>query len=394
MKKADIVIINTCTVTIKADSKCRYIIRKSRKENPNCLLIVCGCFVDTNLDDLLNINEIDILIKNSDKDKIYNAINDYFNNKILKKPYFYKTNKDGSFNFNTSLMSKHSRVFLKIQDGCDNFCSYCKIPYARGNPRSRNFDDIINEVNSFIQNGYEEIVLTGINLGSYKYKDLNFANLIARLSESFSQIRFRLSSIEPQYIDENFLKSYSLKNICPHIHIPLQSGSNKILKLMNRQYNIDDFYNKICSIRNIKNNSFISTDLILGFPGENEADFLNTIDFIKKINFSFIHIFGYSPRKETSAYNLKNRVCERVRDERVKMVKKIVDEMDLNYREKFINKELEVVIERQLKQYYTGKSENYLNLLINKKGKKLETKKRYKVIFTKIVNNKNYAKLK
>ncbi len=392
IKNSDIIIINTCTVTIKADAKCRNLIRKSRKENPVSLLIVCGCLVDTNLNDLLIMKEIDILIKNNDKDKINDIIYDYYEGKINDKPYYFHTDVDGSFNYKNIKMSQHSRAFLKVQDGCDNYCSFCKIPYARGRSRSRDKNDILNEINSFIINGYEEVVLTGINLGSYKFNNIDFPFLIKSIVNSFPEIRFRLSSIEPQYINNDFLKSFSIKNVCPHIHIPIQSGSNKILKLMNRQYNIDEYQEKINLIRNIKEEPFISTDLILGFPDESDDDFLKTLDFIIKINFSFIHLFGYSPRKETLSHKIKGRVCERIINERMKRVKSIVDELNYNYRKKFINKKLEIIIEGEKKGYYAGKSENYINLLVDKK-KKLEIKKRYNVIFTKIENNNNYCKL-
>ena len=354
---------------------------------------MCGCTVNTNLNNLLKMKEIDILIKNNDKDKIYNAIISFSDKKNQNKPYYFNTDKDGSFNFMNKEMSQHSRAFLKVQDGCDNYCSYCKIPYARGKSRSRNINDIIKEISFFVQSGYKEVVLTGINLGSYKFDNINLSRLIQILIENFPEIRIRLSSIELQYIDDSYIKVFNHKNICPHIHIPLQSGSNKILKLMNRKYTTNEYYEKIKLLCNAKNNPFISTDLILGFPGESNDDFSNTIKFIKKVNFSFIHVFGYSQREETVAYNIKNRVCERIRDERIKKVNKIVDEMNYNYRKRFLNKKLEVVIEEIKENYYRGKSENYLNLLIFKDNKKIEKRNKYDVVFTKIIGNQNYAKI-
>lgn len=339
------------------------------------------------------MKEVDILIKNSDKDKIYNAVIDYYNSKIMNKPYYFNTNIDGSFNFINSEMSRHSRAFLKIQDGCDNYCSFCKIPYARGRSRSRNIEDVLKEIGFFINNGYKEIVLTGINLGSYHFNNVDLPGLMKIITEDFPDIRVRLSSIELQYIDNNFIEIFSHKNICPHIHIPLQSGSDKILKLMNRSYTATDYFDKIELLRKIKINPFISTDLILGFPGEDNNDFLKTLDFIKKINFSFIHIFGYSPRKGTSAYNIKNKVCERVRDERIKKVTKMVDEMNYNYRKTFLNNKLEVIIEDIKDNYYSGKTENYINILIPKNGKNMKKKQKYNIILTKIENNLNYARL-
>lgn len=392
LKSSEIIIINTCTVTKKADAKCRNSIRKARRENPDALIIVCGCLVNTDHDELSKMKEIDILVKNEDKDKIFNVINKYIKKDKSEKPYHYSTSENGCFNYKTSYMSQHSRVFLKIQDGCNNFCSYCKIPYARGREKSKNKNDIFKDIDSFIDNGYEEIVLSGVNLGSYFYEGTDISGLIYELSTRYCNIRFRISSIEPQYIDERFLKSFKLPNICPHIHIPLQNGSDKILKLMNRKYSTKEYLHKIKMLRKTKKDLFISSDLILGFPGETEEDFNNTYDLIKKIDFSFIHLFGYSPREGTKAIDITPKVPERIRDERLKKIKLLVDEMNLNYRTKNIGKVLDVIVERKKHGIYMGKSENYLDMVIVT-NKVLSIKKRYKVIFDKIENDKNYCSL-
>ena len=388
--KSNIIIINSCTVTSKADAKTRNIIRRSRNENKTSLLIVCGCLVNTDIDELLKMDYVDIFLENKDKDKIPEIINLYFSDHITAKPYVHKNIHDGTFNFNASRMSKHSRAFLKIQDGCNNRCSYCKIPLARGKSRSRDINEIYKELDQFIENKYEEVVLTGINIGSYNYNKINFTNLMKSLTIKYSQIRFRISSLEPEYIDADFCEVFKNKNICPHIHLPLQNGSDKILKLMNRKYSTDDFFKKIEMLKESKNNLFISSDLILGFPSETDNDFNNTLNFIKKIDFSFIHLFGYSPREKTEAYYLKPRVPERIRDERVKTIKSKVLEMNYNYRKRNLGKTLEVVIEQEKKDHYTGKSENYIDFKILKKHK-LETKKRYKIKFTEITDTGNYG---
>ena len=377
-------------MTQKADAKCRNLIRRSRKENKQALIIVCGCLVNTNLDDLLSMEQVNILIENKDKDKIVKVISKYFDGKITKKPYVYKTKIDGSFNFKTHNMSKHSRAFLKVQDGCDNYCSFCKIPYARGKERSKNINDIYSEIECFINNGYEEVVLTGINLGSYNNNKISFPDLLYFLNNKFSNIRFRISSIEPQHIDKKFIEGFSQSNICPHIHIPIQSGSNKILKLMNRKYSINEYQEKIAMIRKAKNDTFISTDLIVGFPQEFEEDFLDTLDFIKKINFSFIHLFGYSPREETKAFFIKPKIPERIRGERMKILKSVVDSMNFEYRKRYVNRALDVVIEKKENNYFVGKSDNYINMSIESNAL-LKPKKRYNVLFTKIDNEKNFG---
>lgn len=390
LTNCDVIIINTCTVTAKADSKSRNIIRHARKENPDAIILVCGCLVETDIDELLGLNTIDIFVLNKDKDKINEIIDVYKN--IKKRPLIFKSDNDGSFNFTTHKLSDHSRAFLKVQDGCDNFCSYCKIPYARGKSRSRDIDEILIEIEAVINNGYEEIILTGINLGSFNHKDFDFNGLLKIVSENFKNIRFRISSIELEHINRKFLEIYKYDNICPHIHIPLQSGSNKILKLMNRKYTIEDYQNKITEIRKIKKNPFVSTDLIIGFPSEDNEDFKSTIELINNIDFSYIHLFRFSPRKGTKAYDLKPKIPEYIIKERLNILKREVSEMNLNYRNRFLGKNLEILIEKKENQIYKGKSENYIDLIVET-DQELSVKKRYSVKFEKINNDKNYCTL-
>ena len=387
--QADIFVINTCTVTSKADAKCRNIIRKTRRTNPESLLIVCGCLVDTDLEIMLEMEEVDVFIENKHKDMIGEVIKNY-NNK--DRPLVYKNDSDGSFNFSTRDMSFHSRAFVKIQDGCDNSCSYCKIPMARGKGRSRNPDDILLEIDGISKNGYYETVLTGVNIGSYMQNEIDFTGLLSKLTGSFSDMRFRISSLEPQYIDDAFLDIFSVTNICPHLHVPLQSGSDKILGLMNRKYKVSDYFEVIKKIRQIKNDPFISTDLILGFPGEDESAFNETVDTIKTVDFSYIHLFGFSPRKGTRAYSMTPKIPERIRDERIDQVEEMVNESNYRYRKSFEGKKLEVVIEREKEKFYTGKSENYLDVLIES-DKKLFRKNKYEALLTSVENNKNHGRV-
>lgn len=390
IEKASIIIVNSCTVTSKADSKCRNMIRSAKRKNSNALIVVTGCMVESELNEILDMGIADIIIKNRDKDKIDQAI-DYFNTTKIS-PFIFKTSIDGSFNFKTESFSSHSRAFLKIQDGCNNRCSYCRIPFVRGESRSKPYNDIYKEIEEIIKNGYEEIILSGINLGSYKNDNYNFTSLISELAETFKNIRFRISSIEPEYINNDFLTLLSMDNICPHLHLPLQNGSDKILKAMNRNYTLLDYYKKIEMIKNIKKDCFISTDIILGFPSENEDDFLSTIDFVKKINFAFVHIFPFSPREGTKAFNLKDKVPSYTIKDRVAKLKKVVDELNYKYRKNFIGKKLDAIIEKKTGHYYSGKTENYLDVQINTE-KELIPKKRYRVILETIDNEKNICKL-
>lgn len=391
-EKADIIIINSCTVTSKADSKCRNIIRSVRKNNKNALLVITGCMVEAELDQILNLNSADVIVMNRNKDKIIDAI--LLAKNYNNKPFIYSSSSDGSFNFKNTNFSSHSRAFLKIQDGCNNRCSYCRIPYVRGESRSRNFENILEEIELLIKNGYEEIVLTGINLGSYKTEKMNFYDLLYLLLNKYKNIRFRLSSIEPEYIDTRLANLLNFENFCPHFHVPLQSGSNKILALMNRKYNLDEYYEKIDILRKIKPDCFISTDLIVGFPQESDEDFASTYEFVKKIKFSFIHLFTYSPREGTLSFSLKGKVPDFIVKERIIKLKNLVKQLNYEYRKNFLGKTLEMLVERKINNRYTGKSENYLDLELESNSKiELSLKKRYKVKLEKISDNKNLCSL-
>ena len=400
---ADIVIVNSCSVTLKAESKCRNFINRVHKSNKKAIIILCGCNVDISNEETLykTYNNVSIFLKNKDKDKILEIINNYIDNNKCevelhtnkKDRLFFLSDIDGCFNFSISNFLEHSRAFVKIQDGCNNFCSYCIIPYARGNARSRNYKDIIAEISSICNNGFREVVLTGINIGTYNFDTIFFSDLLDILVNQFKNIRFRISSIEPQYINDNFLKLLKENNnICNHLHIPLQNGSDKILKLMNRHYSRDEYYKKIEDIRKIRGNIFLSTDLILGFPSESDTDFNETLSFIKDIEFSFIHLFGYSQRMGTKAIDIIPKVPERVRDERLEIINSIVKEDNLKYRNKFLGKNLEVIIEKRKNGLYTAKSDNYIDFVIDTE-EILEEKKMYWIKFDKIDNDLNYGKL-
>lgn len=391
IKEADYIIINTCSVTTKASAKSRNIIRSIKNKNKDCILIVSGCLVQTEEKILMEIPEIDILIDNKNKIKILDVIEKFKNFKNNKEKFYYKSDIDNSFDYQLAELKKHSRAFVKIQDGCNNYCSYCQIPFARGESRSRPYNDIINEILKIEENDYKEVVLTGINIGNYYYNDINFSKLLDIITDKFNKIRFRISSIELPNIDNLFYEVIKKDNVCPHFHIPLQSGSNKILKLMNRKYTIKEYFEKISKIREIKKSPFIATDLIIGFPDEQEEDFLETYNFIKEINFAFIHIFGFSPRKGTKAFDMKPKIPERIRDLRIQKVIELRDKMNLEYRKLFLNNILEVIIEDSLlTTLFSSKSDNYLDILI-KNDKYLVSKNLYKVKITEINKDFNYG---
>ncbi|MBO5289040.1 MAG: tRNA (N(6)-L-threonylcarbamoyladenosine(37)-C(2))-methylthiotransferase MtaB [Spirochaetales bacterium] len=375
-EEPDIVIINTCTVTGKAEAKCRNSLHKVRRNYPNACIIMCGCMIDK--DNIEQLQDADILIENKHKSQILEIIELYQNGLITKKPYFFTSSLDGTFAFSTGKMLGHSRAFTKIQDGCNNFCTYCKIPFARGRSRSRLPEDIVNEVKLFEKNGYREIILTGINISDYHYESLDFAGLLKLLLNETKNIRFRLSSLEPQNLTQDFFDVIKDSRICPHFHMALQSGSTKILKAMNRKYTADDFLLMVDKIKSNKENPFLSSDLILGFPGETEEDFIETQETLKKADFSYIHVFAFSPRSGTKAFNMKPKIPERIRDERVNIITSMSKNLTVDYAKGFVGKTLNVLIERKVEDFFLGKSENYLDVKI-KTDKKLQQKELYEV---------------
>ena len=362
---SDIYIINTCTVTNTSDNKSLKMVRRVIKNKPNSIIVVVGCMTQVNsklLDDL----NVSIILGNSGKSKIVEYIEEYKNTKkpikiiddIMEKDF-----EDMCLNnFNKT------RAFVKIEDGCENFCSYCIIPYARGKVRSKNPNIVIDEINKLVSDRHKEIVLTGIHTGHYG-SDINysFPKLLKDIEKIEGLERLRVSSIEITELDEEFLNV--LKNskiLVDHMHIPLQSGSNEILKAMNRKYDKEYFINKINKIRSIRPNISITTDLIVGFPGETEELFNETIDTINKIKFSKIHVFPFSLRKGTKAEELPNHIDDVAKKERVKKILEISKELELEYFNKFINKEVEFLPEIYKDGYIIGHTDNYL--LVKTKG--------------------------
>jgi len=354
-------------------------------------LVATGCLVDTDYKTLKEIPEIDVFIGNKSKDKITDALKKIDNNN--KKAFLYKSELDGRFNFFQSQNSKRSRGFVKIQDGCDNYCSYCKIPLARGNNVSREIKDIFSEIELLASNGYKEIVFTGINIGSYNNSGRNFSAFLDETSKNFREIRFRLGSIEPQYIDSDFISAFTNDNICPHIHISLQSGSDAILKSMNRRYDIKSFKNIVGNIKKSRDNIFLSTDLIVGFPEETDTDFANSKNLIEEIGFSYVHLFTFSPREGTAAYTMSGKVADGVVENRMNKLENIVTKLNYNYKRSNIGRILKVLIERSKNNNITGKSENYLDIIV-KTNLTLERKSIYEVKVVDMIDGNLYGELK
>ena len=369
-EKCDILILNTCTVTDTSDKKSLKEVRRLKRENPNAILVVCGCSVQndkTKYDDL----GINILMGNINKSNIVSIIEKYLDDKTPVE-YVAKT-RDLPFENMEVDISDHTRAYIKIEDGCDNFCSYCIIPFVRGKKRSKDFSLVLREVQHLANNGYKEIVLTGIDTGGYESNGKNLTDLIHEMSKINGIERIRQSSIEITQINEKFISELKNNNkICDHIHIPLQSGSDSILKLMNRKYDLKYFFDKIDMIRSVRPDISITTDVIVGFPGETEEMFLETMETCKKINFSKIHAFPYSERKGTKASMMDGKVPESVKHERVKKLLELSDSLEKSYYDKFKGKNKDVLIEEVNEFGSKGHTSNYLMVHTNEKLQKGE----------------------
>ena len=359
----DVYIINTCTVTNSSDSKSRKMIRQAIRRNPNACVVAMGCFIAANPE--YSEDGLDIIIGNKDKSKIVELLDEYFSKKeILRKQYVGRL-KEFEDMYITEFPGR-TRAFVKIQDGCDNFCTYCIIPFVRGKCRSKEEDKVVEEVTSLVKNGYREIVLTGIHTGSYGVDlETNFAHLLRRLIEIKGLDRLRISSIEATELNEEVLDV--LRNstvLVDHLHIPIQAGSNSILKAMNRKYDLDYFKNKIEEIREIRPNISISTDVIVGFPGESRELFLETINTCREIGFSKLHVFPYSERRGTASARLDGKIDGGEKKNRARQLIEVSEELEINYMNKFINKEVEVLIEEVIDGYSYGHTGNFLHVKI------------------------------
>ena len=357
---ADIYIVNTCFVTNVAEHKSFQMIRKAINHNPK-LVIVCGCLSQMKYDEVLNMDGVDIVIGNKDKTKIIDYINEHLStkNKISK---IYDISNVEFENMSLNNFDK-TRAFVKIQDGCNNFCSYCIIPYTRGGLRNKAKDDVLNEVKSLVSYGHKEIVLTGIHTGNYNNGEYDFADLLNDIVKIEGLERLRISSIEITEINDKVMGVIAKNPILVnHMHIPLQAGSNEILDLMNRKYDVSYFIDKIDKLRSIRPLMSVTTDVIVGFPGETEELFNQTIETIKKVNFSKLHVFPYSIREGTKASTMPNQVDEKEKKRRVKVLMDLSKKLELEYMNKFIGQTLNYIPETYKDGYLKGHTENYLSI--------------------------------
>lgn len=358
-EEADIYIVNTCTVTNMSDRKSRQMLRKMKEQNPKAILIAVGCYAQVGRQELEKIPEIDFVLGNHEKVNIV----EYLEKKIEFKISDLMQEKDYE-EYGDITFSEKTRAVIKIQDGCDRFCTYCIIPYARGRVRSRNPENIISEITKIAQRGIKEVVITGIHIASYG-KDFKNDYYLIDLLEEINKIpgieRIRLGSIEPLLITQDFVKRLKeLDKVCHHFHLSLQSGCNDTLKRMNRRYTTQEFQNIVDILRENYDDVILTTDIIVGFPGETEEEFNETYEFLKKIKFYKMHVFKYSPRKGTKAAVMKNQIDGNVKEHRSKILIELSDSNEAKYQEELIGKEVEILWEEEKDGFYKGHTANYI----------------------------------
>lgn len=373
-EKADVYVINTCTVTSIGDKKSRQIIRRSKKLNEDSIVIAVGCYSQVAPEEVSKIEDVDIIIGTDNKGKILDYIEEF---KTTKQKLNKVKNIMSIREFEDMEIDHYqdkTRAFLKIQDGCDRFCSYCLIPYARGPVRSKKFDNIVTEVTKLVENGYKEIILSGIHVASYG-KDLGnvtLVDVIEELNKLDGLNRIRIGSVEPSFFTEDNIKRLSTyKKLCEHFHLSLQSGCDETLKRMNRRYTTNEYKAAVENIRKYFKNVSITTDVIVGFPGETEEEFNNTYEFLKDIRLTKLHVFKYSPRKGTKAAEFKETVNDKEKENRSKILLSLSDECETEFMKKFLGEIVDVLIEEKRKDDYIGYTRNYLKVAV-KSDKNIE----------------------
>ncbi len=360
----DIYIINTCTVTNNSDKKSRKMINHVKSLNKDAIIVVCGCFVESAKD--YDFSDIDIVIGNNDKSNIVSLIQDYLDK---NKQVDVRSNiMNACFeNMEIESFNDRTRAFVKIQDGCENYCSYCIIPFVRGKCRSKSKELVIEEITNLVKRGYKEVVLTGIHTGNYGVDlGIKFTDLLEEILKIDGLLRLRISSIEATEITDKFIELLNNPIICDHLHIPLQSGSDKILGYMNRKYDTKYFMEKLEKIRKVRSLINITTDVIVGFPNESDDDFKDSLEFIKKCKFGKVHCFPYSKRNGTRACLMDGHLPNDVKKKRNKELIELSNVLENNYRDMFIGKTLEVLTEKSDDLYSYGHTSNYLYLRVSK----------------------------
>ena len=371
--QADVYIINTCSVTNMADKKSRQMLHRAKAKNPEAVVVAAGCYVQAAGEKLLEDEAIDLVIGNNKKAELIPLLEECLSGKAVTDSIIDISATHEYEALHISKQADHTRAFIKVQDGCNQFCSYCIIPYTRGRVRSRRPEDVVEEVLELTANGYQEIVLTGIHLSSYgvdfKDENIDFLYLIKKIHEIEGVKRLRFGSLEPRVITEAFTSELAkLEKICPHFHLSLQSGCDETLKRMNRHYSAEEYYKGCEILRKYFKNPAITTDVIVGFAGETEEEFETTKAFLKKVNFYEMHVFKYSRRAGTRADKMPNQVPEPLKTKRSAELLELEAEMSKNYRASFIGTETEVLLEEPVtiggKRYMIGHTKEYVKVVV------------------------------
>ncbi len=364
VKKADIYIVNTCTVTNMSDRKSRQMLRRVKEINEEAIVVACGCYAQVSKKELEDIEEIDLVLGNNEKKEIVEHVEKYIKSQISKIQTQDIMKQKEFIEFGDITFTEKTRAVIKIQDGCDRFCSYCIIPYARGRVRSRKPEHILSEICKIAKEGIKEIVITGIHIASYG-KDFKQEYLLIDLLEEINEIkgieRIRLGSIEPLLITEEFVSRLEkLTKICHQFHLSLQSGCDETLKRMNRRYTTEQFIKITKLLRHTFEDAILTTDIIVGFPGESEEEFKKTYKFLEEIKFYKMHVFKYSPRKGTKASVMPNQIDGNKKEERSKKLIELSNENEKKYNEKYIGKKVEVLFEEEKNDIWQGHTKNYI----------------------------------
>ncbi len=382
-QEADVYVINTCTVTNIADRKSRQMLHRAKKENPDAVVVAVGCYVETGLEGVKKDECIDLAIGNNKKSEIVEILREFFGartdqvDKTLGGTSVIDINHASEYeNMRLNHLPEHTRAYIKVQDGCNQFCSYCVIPYARGRVRSRNVEDILSEIRDLSSKGCKEVVITGIHVGSFGMDggDMNLVDLIELIDEIPGIERIRLGSVEPRLMNEENVKRLSrIGKLCPHFHLSLQSGCDSVLKRMNRHYTADEYKNSVELLRNYFDRPAITTDVIVGFPGETEEEFTECRRFAEEIAFYEMHVFKYSPRKGTVAAGMPGQLTDREKTKRSEVLLKLTKKDSMNYRKTFIGDKLSVLWEDMEEiegnRYMIGHTDRYVRVAI-KEGTK------------------------
>ena len=376
-EKADIYIVNTCTVTNMSDRKSRQMLRRVKEINEKAIIVACGCYAQVAKEELEKIDEIDIVLGNNEKKNIVDYVEKYIKekNKIIEIEDVMQ--KRDFVDFGEVTYTEKTRAVIKVQDGCDRFCSYCIIPYARGRVRSRNPKTVIEEIEKIAKTGIKEVVITGIHIASYGKdfkEDYKLINLLEDINKIDGIERIRLGSIEPLLITEEFVERLKkLDKICHHFHLSLQSGCNETLKRMNRRYTTEQFITIVNRLRKAYSDVILTTDIIVGFPEESEEEFNKTYEFLEQIKFYKMHVFKYSPRKGTIADKKHKIKVGNIKEERSKKLIELSDKNEKEYNESYIGKKVEVLFEEEKQGIYQGHTKNYI-LVKCKSTKNIENK--------------------